>query len=570
MSAPTGPPEAPLRPPGEVMRLSRLGASFPTRLSFARQLVRRLAAERREVRRTLWEIDAAGHGRAVLTLQFAGHTYSLVAFSRPLSDAARTDRVIAEAWDTAYVLTDGVPDGPSLARLEAAVPRQEAGRFTAGELILSRANRSVRLFSHVAARLADGRQPDAALVRDTGYLMRTTAVYGNGKFGIADRGRIADRPGLGGPFAAEMLTVWLIRGFTLALVEHVAAAQSPGRAVRLAPALRRFLGIGNSTGLGMAPFLVTHPLLIDRWITARERALARVRAVPAASAETRDRMQALLARAAAHLAEWRTDDPRQADRSAVCRRELRAVRQRVDGLLAGAAPWEALYAAASECSDETCELLVSLMIEVHGPLVDDLGDAMAACDGLALDAAMPAGALAARLARDYGWALETDFGTPEAAARFWYVSEEKAEPRLGERAHEPGAAREMPLDIARQAARLAMDLGRAPAQEPLALFLARHPEHRSVVRRVQAAGSAPYAEVRDNLIGADCLPIDLLRAKLAVFGATKFDPRSDRWVRIALFQGAPTFEDIADGPDAAALDDWAVPTLADTPAHAPV
>ena len=31
-------------------------------------------------------------------------------------------------------------------------------------------------------------------------------------------------------------------------------------------------GIGNSTGLGMAPFLILHPQLIDRWLQQREQA----------------------------------------------------------------------------------------------------------------------------------------------------------------------------------------------------------------------------------------------------------------------------------------------------------
>ena len=46
-------------------------------------------------------------------------------------------------------------------------------------------------------------------------------------------------------------------------------------------------------------------------------------------------------------------------------------------------------------------------------------------------------------------------------------------------------------------------------------------------------------EVRDNLIEASMLPIDLLRLKLSFFGANRFDPRSDRWVRINMFQYAP-------------------------------
>ena len=65
------------------------------------------------------------------------------------------------------------------------------------------------------------------------------------------------------------------------------------------------------------------------------------------------------------------------------------------------------------------------------------------------------------------------------------------------------------------------------------------PEHRGAALRAQIAGRFPFAEIRDNTIAAEMLPIDLLRCKLSFFGATKFDPRSDRWVRINMFQGAP-------------------------------
>ena len=47
--------------------------------------------------------------------------------------------------------------------------------------------RSVRLWDYVLNCLAEGKQPDLDRIRDVGYLMRTTAVYGSGKFGSADR-----------------------------------------------------------------------------------------------------------------------------------------------------------------------------------------------------------------------------------------------------------------------------------------------------------------------------------------------------------------------------------------------
>lgn len=96
------------------------------------------------------------------------------------------------------LLYDGVPEAAEVARICAAAPKQEAARFTERDLVLSRAYKSIRLFSHVVERLRAGRQPDAVLVRATGYLMRTTAVYGNGKFGIADRGCFDTRPDMGG------------------------------------------------------------------------------------------------------------------------------------------------------------------------------------------------------------------------------------------------------------------------------------------------------------------------------------------------------------------------------------
>ncbi|TIV09352.1 MAG: hypothetical protein E5W02_21670, partial [Mesorhizobium sp.] len=197
-----------------------------------------------------------------------------------------------------------MPDTADIARLEANAPLQEAGRYTRSELVLARANKSVRLFEDVAIALAQGQQPDEEQLLGVGYLLRTTAVYGNGKFGIADRDEISSRPELAGSFQAEMLTVWLIRSFTLDLVDHIARRRNPAGAAKLAPDLRRALGVGNATGLGMAPFLVRHPLLTHSWFLARETALARVRAEPHAGAAERDAFSNALADLRQRIARW--------------------------------------------------------------------------------------------------------------------------------------------------------------------------------------------------------------------------------------------------------------------------
>ena len=565
---------APLRPPDEVMRLERMGCAFPTRLSFGRTLIRDLHATGAVVTTPVWELDDDGFGRAVMAVDFHGHRYSLVAFSQPLRDDQRTDRVIATAWDTAYVLYDGEPDESELDRLAAAVPRQESADHRPTELTLSRANRSVRLFDHVVERLASGRQPDPDLLFSIGYLMRTTAVYGNGKFGIADRARFVDRPAMAGPFRAEMLTVWLIRDFTFALADHIARRRNPGSAVALDRETRRGLGVGNSTGLGMAPFLVNHPILVNNWVMARETALGRVRAVERISEADRRRVRELFDRARAHVDRWLVDDEIQQARIRVLRSELADLDSPVsidtvsiDAALAGDRPFDALVQRAERYSDETRELIVALVLEVNGPLVDGLADCMIAVSEPRLDPAMGVGALRRLIDEYYGWALAIDFERPEETERFWYVSEENLEPRLGRRHHEPGAELEEPLDVARRVQDVMADLDATDQAQSVAGFVAAHPEHRLAVTRVQASATHPYSEIRDNLIGVDCRPIDMLRWKLALFGASRFDPKSDRWTRITLFQGAPLFDEI--GPEAANPlddpDDWWLPVVGPDP-----
>ena len=533
---------AELRPPEEVMRLRRMGAAFPTRLSFLRILLRRLAGKGWRVTRPQWEMDGDGYGTAVYRIDGPARCYSLVCFSRYLDPAKRTDRVIAEEWDASFVLFDGVPGDADIAHLAEHAPLQEAGRYRASELVISRANKSVRLFAHAVAELAQGRQPSAEMLISTGYLMRTTAVYGNGKFGLADRDRIAVRPEFRPPFQAEMLTVWLIRGFTFDLLDHCARARGGAGAAALAPEWRRYLGVGNATGLGMAPFLHSHPLLIHNWFRARETAIARVRALRRAMPAKAAYFLEVLRRVRAHVASWRVADEIQAARIAELEAALPELEAAAPALLAGPDPWAALADRAAGHGLECEELILALILEPHGALIDALGEEMASDDVPAIKPAMTLGALRTLLRRDYAWALDIDFDAPEAQARFWYVSEEKLEPRLGERSEEPGAERERPLHVARDVRALADVLNDGDADEPVAAFLLRRPEHRHIVRRVQSAAHHPYAEIRDNLIAADMRPIDVLRCKLAFFGASKFDPKSDRWTRIALFQGAPTPE----------------------------
>ncbi|OIQ35260.1 MAG: hypothetical protein BM559_01755 [Roseobacter sp. MedPE-SWchi] len=544
--------EVSCRDPNLVMRLARLGSIHQSRLSFMRILTRRMVREGWRFEQTAFEINDQGVGHAVYTAYGPERAYSLIAYAHDLPAEKRSDRVIAEAWDATFTLFDGIPTGADIERLSQNIPVQEAGRVKGTELSVSRANRSVRLWEHVVSKLAAGEQPDAAQIDAVGYLMRTTAVYGSGKLGAADREMIADRPEFRVPFQVEMLSVYLTRWFVRDLVQYMADTRAKAlgaSAAKLDADLARSMGIGNSTGLGMAPFLLNHPVLFSNWVQVRETALQRVRGVASATADEIAVFNDIFARNKQSVANWHSEHPVQLEKLAALQADVDLISAKLeDEGLAQSSPWESLYQWSTQSlTVEGQEWLVSLMLEPYGDLVDDLADEMSA-DNTAtfrIAGAMTVARLREVLQDVYGWALKTDWSLAANKARAWYVSEEKLEPRLGERFEEPIEEYEQPLAPGRDATQLFAALAHWPEETPVAEFLLRHPEHRHSVRRAQIANRAPYAEIRDNTISEDVLPIDMLRCKLAFFGAMHFDPRSDRWVRICMYGNAPYPEELS-------------------------
>ena len=544
-----------LRPANQVMTLARMGSFHQSRLSFMRVLLRRLKAENWRFKRSRWDIDANGVGTATYEAIGPKRSYTLVAFAHDLPSEKRSDRVIAEAWDATFTLHDGPIDDLDIARLEKNVPLQEAGRISDKEFILSRANRSVRLFDYVRDCLAAGNQPNLDNIEPIGYLMRTTAVYGSGKFGAADRDSWATRPEFSGSFQPELLAVWFIRSFAIDIVEHMAAVKSPKTAVSLDPSIRRRIGVGNSTGLGMAPFLINHPSLIHSWINARETALSRVRNLPSSNEKGLSDLLTLITRAAINADEWTSDSSYQIGKIQALRDDLAKLSAFVSAMSPDLPfPWNKIYLwSEGNLSMEGQEQLVSLLLEDHGDLIDDLATGMAADENIhfQIDGAMPLSRLREMMDNIYRWTDQIDYTRNDALARVWYVSEEKLEPRLGERFDEPIEPYEQPLAPGRDAVMAMSQIDEWLAKnadakdDSVAQFLLKHPEHRHIVRRTQTVSELAYAEIQDNTIAASMQPIDLLRCKLSFFGASKFDPRSDRWLRITMYQGAPFPDELA-------------------------
>jgi|TARA_B110000196_G_scaffold63015_1_gene52668 hypothetical protein len=532
-----------LRDPSEVMKLSRMGNFHQSRLSFMRILMRKLRDENWNFKKIKFDINKKGVGHAVYSAVGPVNTYSLVAFAHDLPDDKRSDRVIADAWDATFTLFDGVPTNEDIERLAKNVPFQEVGRISENELCLSRANKSVRLWDHVISSLSNGRQPEIEQIDSVGYLMRTTAVYGSGKFGAVDRDFVSDRTELAAPFQSELLSVFMIRWFVLDLVNHMAMLKNPEKFVSLDSNLAHRLGIGNSTGLGMAPFLLNHPTLLNNWILARETALSRVRSIHSSSVEENKLFLELFEKSCSLMQLWRSDHPLQIQKLKELGNDLELLKVHLKDLdLRSQFPWNQLYHWTSEnLSLEGQELIVSLMMEPYGGIVDELSSTMSdnTKSYVKINGLKTVGEIRMQLRDAYSWIFKIDWEKKEANARAWYVSQEKLEPRLGERFSEPVEDYEQPLSPARDAYRLSKDLNQFDDDMLMANFLMQKPEHRHTIRRLQIVLERPYAEIQDNTIGSELLPIDMLRCKLSFFGAIHFDPKSDRWVRICMFKGAP-------------------------------
>ena len=409
-------------------------------------------------------------------------------------------------------------------------------------------------------QLAAGRQPSASILKDVGYLYRTTAVYGSGKFGMADWQKIQSQyPDFARPFCAEMFTCYMLRHFSVEQAEYLARMRSPTTAVAMAHDIRTYIGIGNATGLGMAPFLIKHPQLISRWILMRETAIARVLLEGRVSSHTLEQLDALATKARQHFQETSVADEEQASRNSILIRELAELHSWL-GKNPAIGNWSDLTQHAQRHWHlETQELIHCLLMELYPELVDELEEKMGVEEGQYTQPEMPLAKLKQLVETRYDWALAIDFEQAESQHLFWYRSEEKMEPRIGERFAEPGADKETPLLTIARYVRLCYERVCADLEDhadaDVVHFLLRNPDMKGIVMRIQTMAQDHYGDIQANLADKETLPIHLLRCKLSFFGVSKFDPKSKFWVRNTMFQGAPLVTDIG----TTFTDDWCFP-----------
>ena len=531
-----------LRDPNKIMKLSRLGSFHQSKLSFLRSFLQEFKDW--DYQKDLFDLDENGYGKAIYSFKKNNKIYSLICFSNHLKDEERSDRVIATKWDAAFVLHDGMPTKKDIERLYNNVPKQEIGRVSYKELTLSRANKSVRIFNHVIESLSVGKQPDKKILSEVGYLYRTTAVYGSGKFGLADRFRLKNREEINGPFRLEMMLVYLVRQFTFDQVNHIAKLKNPNKAVELDIEICRNLGIGNSTGLGMAPFIVNHPILLNNWILARETALKKIREIQIVKSDDKDLFYNCLKKSLKNITSWNSDSEFQKNKI----KQLLSDLNKFINFIENKFDFDQEYAfnkiylwIESNLKDECIEYIVSIMMEPYEKITNPLVKEMSSDEEkyFNIPTERTIFDLKKILEKKYENIIKIDFKEKENNKFFWFVSKNKEEPRIADRFVEEGHELEQPLAIARDIKKLYERIANEKNSKSIGNFLTENNDLRHVVRRAFIIEKFPYSEIQDNIIGSKLIPIDMLRLKLSFFGALKFDPRSDKWLRITMFQGAP-------------------------------
>ena len=542
-----------IRPASYVMRPDVLGAARLSRYSFSRTLLRRAVADGWTAGRAHQDLDAEGRGESVYFVDTGTQRFSFVAFTTTIDESAHTDRVIADRWEVAGALVDGDVDGDLLARLRVEVSEQERGRLDPRVLSLTRGNRSVRFFGYLVDELAAGRQPDPDRVGDAGYILRSTAFYANGKFGMRSFAGYPDDHPFRVPYRAQFVAAWMFRELGYDMVEHCARIKGGDLAVGFDEEWRRYFGLGNATGLGLVPYAFKHPRVLDAWVGIRELALADVRDRELVSADG-ELLRSWIARARQHFASGSDDDCTPFLNSQALVPVLDDVAAIWDQVAAEARPYDALYCWAEQQGAETSELVVSLLLELHvGD--DDLYDLFLLVDEQSsADPAMSVGEARALLDERFDWLADLDLGGPSADAFWWVVSDNTEEPRRARRSRLAPEGRDVAVDVAIRLWRFKHALGGRDAGESVVGVLVDHPEHRAALERL-VASDRRYGEPRDNTCALGYLPLQIQRFQLAQYGMDEFKPKSTDWLRVTLFQGAPRLAEL--GPDTA--DDWVLP-----------
>jgi hypothetical protein len=553
-----------MRPAAKLMHPLRAGAAYPNPLNFARTFMRELVQGRWRLEKARIDLDPEGRGEVLYRLSDGRHVFHFFVISDNFAQDQKMDRSFGLNWDGSAALCQGEWTAEREDYLRRQIPMQRFGRYDLDTLVFARGNRSERLFDYVVDCLAKGYQPDPRRLAAVGYIFRTTGFVGNGSGGMRQFSALGDRHPFRKPYQTQMCSAFLLREYVFDLAEHMARhrnSEAPG----LDPSLKRYLGIGNSAGVGLIPFVHNHPHIIHRWCASYEEAVVSAMATPVLKGSRElNGFKALLDKAIAYF----TQDPRSGNGFfadyIVLAEQLAAIKEWTSAQEAKSTEglWEKLCVRVErEHHPETLEILHAIILEQYPYIVAVFADQLLANEESDLVPDMPVGTLKTLLRTQYAWALEA---TSDANWHhyFWYLSTEAPrEPRRGIRGRRLDLEFESEMDLPIKVRRLDAHLTALPDTMTVAEVLAAAPILRDIVLRVQSLAASPYGELRANAIAQDYRPFYVIRFVLAFYGMEKFDPQPPIWVKGAFLQGAPIAEDVAAGRDGS----WPFPLIPDPP-----
>ncbi len=540
--------------PERVMDPRNLGALQPTRMSASRSFLNKMIDERWEITRDVLELDSDGVGHARYTIVTPSGSLTFVAWLSKPHGRNRTGRIIGTSWDMIGSLIDGIASDDDVETTRTEIPKLYEGRAPAGTLIWMRSNQSLRIFADVRATLAAGHQPDGAELKRVGYLMRNTGLDGNGTFGSMPFAAIPAGHPLATSYHAQMLSAYMMRELAVDVVEELARLDAPQTAVPLSPELRRIIGVGNGSALGLVMFVYNRPRLIDAYVGAYVEALLHTLRLPLQRDDERwDRLEALLARTIRYRTLDETtyraftgSDELAADLRRV-RSALRAARRGDLGQGSGEAPLEAAHRAVRDLvSPEAINTLHTLVLEIDAEHTDAVAARRLRFDeALEFDPAMPASELLAMIEERYAWALSMPLNDAPDRDRVWYQSRAAEEPRSGPREEVPGAHEVIP-DVPGGVRELRLALTEAAPADTVGLVLLRRPELEHITRLVVGLREHPYALPHADPHDIDFVPVWLVRLMNSfVHGLDRTEDFLHRSVLGLIFDGAPFRTELA-------------------------
>jgi len=537
-----------LRDPSDLMQPERLGALQQTPLSFARILTRRMVNEQWEIDLREISLDVEGNGRARYSIKTPSHEFSFPIFSQKISEEEKTDRITADTWDMWGFLCEGNPDRDFVDWQFEELPSVRKGRADPEDvLIWTRANRSSRFFDHIVDSLVEGRQPDIDFLAEGGYLIRSSGYYGNGLNGTKAFKALGEDHPLNEPYLAQMFAAYMWRIFGYDLADAIAKERNDDAAT-LDYSIRKYLGTGNSSGMGIVLFAMNHPKLIHTWLRTREVAVARVKTVEPTDDDVRQLID-ILQRAELWFAEDESDSKEFFLSKSRIADGLNSIRKRVERTNEISNWGEITSWTEDNFEPEIHEVLYSLLMDTHPDVYDGLKSALITSEKTDVQSAMTVSRLRSIISSDYQWALDIDMSEPGATENFWYRSVNGEEPRLGKQGESEAEEYALPVNIAFQVQQLESELRSFDASDTVADVLFELPEYRYLVERIQSVHGLPYAEVRGNILDADFIPLHLVTMVKSFWGIQKTHPANKGWVKGTFFQGAPLPEDIRDGDD---------------------